>query len=150
MRPANALRTQVRQPTLAAVRCLRYCSKSAVFLLVVRCSSPPTDMSLTTAVMFGSVKDASGAPVANAHVSIDTFLQGCGVGSPWLSMGVQSGSGGDYSASLTTNAAPQQVCVRATTRLRDGSPPVTKDVAMQVRLAGGPVDSARVDFVVSP
>jgi hypothetical protein len=117
--------------------------------LIARCSSAPTEMSLTSAIVFGTVSDASGAPVANAHVAIDAFLQSCGAGGAFDSMGVQTTSMGTYRAYITTNVAPRQTCVRATTSL-SGTPNVTKEVTVQTRPATATLDSARVDFVVSP
>jgi hypothetical protein len=128
---------------------LRFCSSIAL-IVVTRCSSPPTAFSTTTAIVYGTVQDASGAAVANAHVALEAFLQSCGVGGAFDSMGSQTSSAGEFRMYITSIIAPQQICVRATTSLNAGSPPVTKDVSIQVRPASGPIDSARVDFVVNP
>ena len=110
----------------------------------------PPDFSLTTAAVYGTVRDASGAPVANAFVHLDAYLETCDAGGAFDSMGVLTSSTGDFSLRVTTNIAPQPICVRVTSSLHAGSPPVTRDVTMQVRPASGPIDSTRVDLVVNP
>ena len=83
-----------------------------VVMSLIGCANHPTEFSHTSAIVYGAVRNSSGAPVPNAQVRVDA-LSTCSSTGPLTSIPVQTSPTGGYQTLITTIVSPQQICVRS-------------------------------------
>ena len=110
---------------------------------VIGCTSGPTGFSHTSAIIYGIVRNSSGAPVSNAQVRVDAFST-CSSSGPLTSMPAQTSTAGEYRTVITTIVSPQQICVRSSLSTAGSS--VSAQGAVDVRPADTALDSLRLDL----
>jgi hypothetical protein len=141
-------------PAMPRVRRPRRLSLLAVSAAVA-CTSGPTDLCgcsipLPSALLYGRVTDAAGAPVHDARVMAEAGGPGCAP--PLETLGeARTAADGSYRAVLTVYVRVPRPgdCLRASATPPAGSALRGSDsVAFATRFGHHPLDSARVDLVL--
>lgn len=136
----------------------RFCSCLALCCAVIACS-PTTDVGCdvctTSALVYGTVRTADGAPIAGARIDIDAYLDDCS-GPHWGQTNVPAQSDGDgkYRGSLLSPAAPFSACVVVLATPPSGSGLITTTnsgsfVQFRANFRSTGLDSTRVDIALA-
>lgn len=120
-------------------------SIAAFIVLPVGCHSHPTDLVSTGTVLYGTVTNSSGAPIAGTTVTVDLLLRACpGVAGALTTTAVLSDGSGAYRAQLVIGNVTGPQCAHLVAS--KGSTSVGKDANVNVHTA--PFDSTRVDLIL--
>ena len=85
-------------------QCGHYLGALLALVALLGCSEPVWDVCTTSAIIYGHVVDARGAPVVGAPVSIEAHRETCSsadIPAAW-EPGLLTGAGGNYRARLRT------------------------------------------------
>jgi hypothetical protein len=136
----------------ASSKCGRYLGALLGLVALPACSEPACDVCTTSAIIYGRVLDATGAPVVSAGVGIEAHRETCSSADiPAASEpGLMTGADGNYRARLRTSFGPFTACPRVTVESPSGLPgPVTMEGSVVEFLddfgSNPRLDSVRVD-----
>jgi hypothetical protein len=117
--------------------------RAIAVICLLGCTDRPTEFSYTSAIVYGTVRNSSGARVPNAQVMIDVFLT-CSSSNPFTSSPEQTSTAGEYRAVIMTIVSPQQVCVQSS--IASGGSSVSTQGTVELRPADRSLDSLRLDL----
>jgi hypothetical protein len=138
---------------MPAIRIPRHLGVALGLMLFVSCSNPQwvcgCDPVIPTAVLYGRVTDAAGAPVASASVTAEQVIPSCAGDRYALNDGL-TGADGRYRMHVALGGDTSGRCLRAYASAPAGTAPRWSDtVPFTVRFTTeATLDSVRVDLVL--
>ena len=112
---------------------------------LLACGETPTDIVSSSAVVYGTVTSAAGAPVAGALAVVDLYFDGCpATSNPMMTSKTQAGASGSYRVVVGALNLTGPRCIRVSVSANGMSLVKESTVSIWPQQSG----SVRVDFTV--
>lgn len=108
-----------------------------------------TDLSFSTAIVHGVVSTSAGAAVADANVSVSSYLAACPSNAMGVDATTKTNSDGSYWLTAATPTVPAVRCVAITVTQAGGGQKTVTGAQVRFKQEGDtPYDSVRVDVIL--